>query len=202
MALLSVRTGLPKTAEPAPMTVALIDQSPPAAPAPQPKPAPSAPAKPPPPRSLARPTPAPRERQPLPADETPRAESGAGVSEAALAGAATAGSGGAGGACNMVRRLQDALRKDRLVQSAAAEAHKGAAILVWNGDWVRNAEQDGKGLAAVREAILWEVGFAPAACRAEPVRGLVLLSLNDAPGSPRLVVGTGEWRWSDMLKIR
>lgn len=106
----------------------------------------------------------------------------------------------------MTRRLQTALRKDRLVQAAAAEAHRGQglgggkAIRVWNGDWIRHGEQEGNGLAAVREAIMWEVGFAPAACRAERVHGLVLISLNDAPGAARLVVGSGDWRWSDLLR--
>ena len=76
----------------------------------------------------------------------------------------------------------------------------GKAIMVWNGDWVRSGEQDGKGLAAVREAIMWEVAFAPAACRHERVHGLVLLSLND--GFTRLAVGQGEWTWSDLLATR
>ena len=37
------------------------------------------------------------------------------------------------------------------------------------------------------------------ACRTAPVHGLVLIALNDAPGSARLVVGAGDWRWSDLL---
>jgi hypothetical protein len=34
------------------------------------------------------------------------------------------------------------------------------------------------------------------------MRGLVLLSLNDAPGAPRLVLGAGAWRWSDLTLAR
>ena len=52
------------------------------------------------------------------------------------------------------------------------------------------------GLSAVRESILWEVGFAPEACRSERVHGLVLFTL---PGG-RLAVGAPDWRWSDLLK--
>ncbi|MGH7024620.1 MAG: hypothetical protein ACREEB_13675, partial [Caulobacteraceae bacterium] len=128
----------------------------------------------------------------------------AGVSDADLAGAAIAGTGAGGGACDMPARLQAALRKDPLVRAAAAEAGANGnhAIFVWNGDWVRSQGEDGKGLSAVREAILWEVGFAPAACRAQPVRGLVLLSMDEAPGSARLVLGTGAWRWSDLLATK
>jgi hypothetical protein len=127
---------------------------------------------------------------------------GAGLSDSELAGAAVAGSGTPAGACDMVRQIQAALRKDPLVQAAMTEAVRGAggrAIMVWNGDWVQNNGEDGKGLAAVREAIMWEVAFAPPACRAEPVRGLVLMSLN---GSTRLALGERQWRWSDLLGRR
>ena len=123
-----------------------------------------------------------------------------GVSEADLAGAMTAGGGGGGdGGCDMARRLQEALRKDALVQNAVAGARTPRAILIWNGDWVQGHGEDGKGLAAVREAIMWEIGFAPTACRSEPVHGLVLLSLNQGAGGARLVMGGGDWRWSDLL---
>jgi hypothetical protein len=101
----------------------------------------------------------------------------------------------------MARMIQRALRRDPLVQAAVLDAHRaGKAIMVWDGDWVKSGDQDGKGLAAVREAIMWEIGFAPAACRAERMHGLVLLSLND--GSTRLAVGGGDWRWSDLLTPR
>jgi hypothetical protein len=160
--------------------------------------------EPPPPRRrmTARPPKAPTDVKPLPADPGPPDVGTIEVSEAAAAGAATAESGTGSGECNMARRLQTALRRDRLVQSAVANAHRGRPILVWNGDWVRHGVQDGAGLAAVREAILWEVGFAPAACRAERVQGLVLISLNDRPGAARIVVGGGHWRWSDLLATR
>jgi len=89
-----------------------------------------------------------------------------------------------------------------LLLIAAGSSFAGSnarAVLVWNGDWVRSNREDGKGLAAVREAIMWEIAFAPPACRAEPVRGLVLLSVSTAPGSVRLAIGSAEWRWSDLL---
>jgi hypothetical protein len=72
--------------------------------------------------------------------------------------------------------------------------------MVWDGDWVRNRGEDGKGLAAVREAIAWEVAFAPQACRAEPVHGLILLSMGQTQGATRLALGQDEWRWADLLK--
>lgn len=203
-----------------PISVALVElprppppppPEPPKLPAPSKEPAPKAapkpaPPKPPPPRRMARPTPPRLDVVPIPAGKPSPVDGTGEVTEAELAGATTAGSGsGAGsgaGACNMTRRLQAALRKDRLVQAALADAHRGRALRVWDGDWVRHGAQEGAGLAAVREAILWEVGFAPQACRAEAVHGMVLISLNDTPGSARIVVGAGSWRWSDLLRSR
>jgi len=203
----------PMVVEIAPTTVMLVRELPPVptppapveakAPAPTPKRA-AAPAAP--TRVVARKSVAPVAPDPLPAASARSAQSAgadASLTDAQLAGATVAGSGTAGGECDMARRLQSALRRDPLVQAAVARAGAGAsahhAILVWDGDWVRDDSEDGKGLAAVREAMMWEIAFAPQACRAEPVRGLVLLSLNEAPGAARLVVGQGAWRWSDLL---
>jgi hypothetical protein len=139
-----------------------------------------------------------------PAQKTSTVQSSGELSDADIAGASTAGSGsGGGGECNMARRLQEALRRDHLVQAAVSEATgPGKAIMVWNGDWVQSHSEDGKGLAAVREAIIWEIAFAPAACRTQPMHGLMLISLNDGSESARLAVGHGEWRWSDLLALR
>jgi hypothetical protein len=102
----------------------------------------------------------------------------------------------------MAAWLQGKLRADARVQAAVAAVHPVRPLFVWNGAWIRREDQDGAGLAEVREAIAWEVGFAPAACRAEPVRGLVVLALNDGPGAPRLVLGRSSWRWTDLLHVR
>lgn len=140
------------------------------------------------------------------------------LGEAAIAGAARAGPGGgegAGGAgsgagsgsCDMVRRLQDALRRDDDIRAAVTRAHGGIgpggrAILVWNGEWLRNPGQDGKGLAGVRQAISMEVAFAPEACRRQTMRGLVLISFTDRAGGPQLAIGAREWRWTELLAAR
>ncbi len=204
LALLAAWRYQPRPPEPEPMEVALFN-GPQATPSPTPPAAPkAAPEKPPPPKALVRPTPVPPDLEPLEADKVPAV---AELGESDLAGAGTAETGAPGGGCNMTRTLQAALRKDALVQSAVVDAHRaagagsGKAILVWNGDWVRNVSQDGKGLAAVREAILWEVGFAPAACRTQVVHGLVVISLGDSPGVPKLAIGGGDWRWADLLAL-
>lgn len=174
----------------------------------------------PPPKARARPTPAPPPTvEPLrvAVSETPAPvpEPVATVSEAALAGARTAGAGrgtgtgsgtgdGAGSGCDMVERLQAALRKDPEVSAAIGQAHRSAragrsALLIWSGEWIRNPGQEGKGLAGVRQAIVMEVAFAPEACRKETMRGLVLISMAD--GS-RVALGRSTWSWTDLLEAR
>ena len=125
------------------------------------------------------------------------------LSTSQLAGAAAVGEGGGGGggSCDLARAVQQALRRDPMVRSAVEEANRsGKSMMLWNGDWVRSGGQDGKGLSAAREAVMWEVGFAPQACRNQPMHGLILLSLAD--GGTRFAIGTGAWRWSDLLGVR
>lgn len=218
LAILAVRVPPPTPPEPDPITVALYQPPPP--PPQEPKTAPE-PAGAPAPTKTSQPTlpvrpprlVPPPQIQPLPAQPAPRPSVVAELGESDLVGAATAGGGsGAGGSgdgaggggCNMVRLLQDALRKNPRVRAALLQAHpaaaaSGKAVLVWNGDWVQSPGQEGKGLAGVRELIMLEVAFAPKDCRDDPMRGLVLISLSDAPGAPRLALGSRAWNWSDLL---
>ena len=150
-------------------------------------------------KSLARHTLARRATSPLTAADDPGDEMGetaaqVELSAGELAGAASAGSGPPGGVCDMPRRVQEALRRDPMVRPAVAR-FSGKAVRVWDGDWVWMRGDDGKGLTAVRQAMMWEIAAAPRACRAEPVHGLVLIST----GPTRLAVGSGVWRWSDLL---
>ena len=134
-----------------------------------------------------------------------------------LIGAATAGSGrgagsgtgagsgsgsGSGGDCDMIARLQRALRDDPEVRDGLVRARRdlppGRTPLLWNGAWIRTPGEAGEGLAGVRQAIAVEVAFAPPACRSQPMRGLVLLTLADGPTAPAVALGAGNWRWSDL----
>jgi hypothetical protein len=146
---------------------------------------------------------------PLPASRNPGPSPVLGLGESELMGAATAGSGSGR------RRRRGGLRHGPAAAGGAAQepprprladagpqatVGAGRAPLVWSGDWARVTDgEEGDGLAGLREMIMMEVAFAPAACRAEPMRGLVLISLNDGPGSARFALGGGHWRWSDLL---
>lgn len=207
---------------PPPPTAAVIAEPPPGPVTAEPAAAPSpAPPRPVPARAAPRPrpvrTPPPPDVPTLPANPAPVVAPMAVVGEARLAGALRAGTGhgdgsgsggaGGGGACDMVRRLQDALRADPEVRAAVAQAHRamqasGRAILIWDGDWIQDPTQAGKGLAGVRQAIALEVAFAPRECRAQAMRGLAVIAFADGPGAPRLALGGGAWRWSDLLGAR
>lgn len=206
--------------------VSLVEPPPPPPPPPPPAPheAPKSPVKAPRPPSPEKPkdtaraaprsplrvtkAPVPKDVIPLPASPKPAPARVMGLGDAELMGAATAGSGSGGGGgeagCDMVRLLQEGLRKNPRARASLMRAHAatvgaGRAPLVWNGDWLRTDGEEGDGLSGLREMIMLEVAFAPAACRAEPMRGLVLISLNDGPGGARFALGGGHWRWSDLL---
>jgi hypothetical protein len=175
------------------------------------------------PLALRPPRPAPANIPPVPIAASPAPPVAmASLSAGQLTGAAVAGSGngsgpgsgggegdgtGSGGACDMIRRLQDALRDDPDIRATVAQAHRtltadSRALLVWNGDWIQNPGQEGKGLAGLRQAIAAEVAFAPRACRTQSVRGIVLITLADGAGAPKVALGTGAWRWSDLTGAR
>jgi hypothetical protein len=216
LVLLPPTPSTPQTFDPKPVTVTLVDAPPLFAAALRPQQVAPAPAKqlvrrvpkaPPRLTAIARRTPPRRSARAQPAADAFGAQAGpetdAELSDAQLTGAATAGSGsgagvGGGRACDMAGRLQAALRKDPMVQTAVAR-FAGKAILVWDGDWVWMRGDDGKGLTAVRQAVMWEIAVAPRACRAEPVHGIVVVSASAAPGAARLAVGLNAWRWSDLL---
>jgi hypothetical protein len=124
------------------------------------------------------------------------------LSASQLAGAIRAGDGGSGGGrCDTARDVQQVLRRDPRVRAAVAGADRlGKASMLWNGDWVRSGGQEGKGLAVVRQAIIWKVAFVPAACRNERIHGTIVLSLAD--GRTHFAIGAGDWRWSDLLELR
>jgi hypothetical protein len=200
----------PEQPVPAPVTVALMEGLPLAKLPEVPTPSQPEPSEPPPPRAIARPTPtpAPPEVETLPvAEQAFTGDPAAEVSDGELAMASSAGTGAPAGACDMGGWLQRELRADPLVQAAVAEARSAGgmsrkAIRVWNGAWIRHGGQEGQGLAVIREAIRWEIAFAPEACRTQPMRGLVLISFNDAPGAGGVVMGQGQWRWGDLLGPR
>lgn len=132
------------------------------------------------------------------------AGAGGGAGEGGSGGGGEGGSGsGASGRCDMAGRLQALVRRDSRIQSEvrrvqAALSAGRRAMQIWDGDWVQSQGQEGRGLAGVRQAIAVEVAFAPRECRQQRVNGLVVLSLGDDAGAPRLALGTASWQWGEL----
>lgn len=209
----------PPAPEPQPAEAPAPAEAAPQAPAPRVAP-PARPATP--PRPTRRPPPPEVKPLPMPAAIAPPGPPLPLIGTTALAGATRVGAGpggggggegtgggggGAGGGCDMLKRLQEALRDDVEVRAAIQAAHRemnaqGKAIQVWDGDWLQSRGQEGKGLAGVRQAISVEVAFAPAECRAQAMRGLAVLALDDRTDGAKLALGRGAWRWSDLLDLR
>ncbi len=205
-ALLAVRAGAPLEPESPVVTVSLVQ-----APAEIPRPAQAAAASPRPAVAKAafvkaRALHAPMQAETVATSATVAPTSAGAGSGDILSGPALGSATGAdalpGGECNMARRLQGALRRDSLVRAAVVARGPlagSAAILVWNGGWVASPGEEGRGLAAVREAIVWEVAFAPPACREGRVHGPVLFTVSDASGLARIAIGSGDFRWADLV---
>lgn len=227
LALMAAPRMPPKIIEPTPIIVALIDER---ALAPAPVPAPEPAKAPQPAHARAKPTPAKATpakavRRPTPvkpivrhavarplapatkaaaeeAEDAPIATSLPLLSAAQMAGAASADSGElGGGTCDMASRLQEVLRRDRLVR-ASISGLTGKSIMVWNGEWKWMPGDTGQGLTAVRQALIWEIAYAPESCRSKPMHGLILFSVSEARGPVRLAIGDEDWRWADLLAPR
>lgn len=116
---------------------------------------------------------------------------------------ATAASAAAGQACQLAEWLQQALQQDTGVQLALEKIPRPArsvsnALMLWDGHWVE-APDAARGTSLIRGALQSGIQSAPEICRDELMRGPVLITLVDETGSTLLAVGSGEWRWADLL---
>lgn len=119
---------------------------------------------------------------------------------------AAAASAAAGSACDLTQWIQKALQADPQVQQALARIPRPArsianAIMLWDGAWVATRATAADDTAAIRLAVISGVAAAPEACQNQATRGPELFTLNDAMGTTVVVVGSGNWKWADLLKV-
>lgn len=115
-----------------------------------------------------------------------------------------AASAALGTPCDLSQWLQKALQADPQVLQALTLIPRPArsvanAIMLWDGGWVATSPRAASGVAAIRQALLAGVLAAPPACRDQPVVGPEIFTLTDAQGTTVIVVGSGAWRWGDLL---
>lgn len=107
--------------------------------------------------------------------------------------------------CQLTTWLQSALQANADVQADLRTIPRPArsvanAVMIWDGGWVAPRVEAAQGYASLRSALIRGVQAAPADCRAQLVRGPEFMTLGNGPDSFVLAVGSGEWRWGDLLK--
>ncbi len=110
-----------------------------------------------------------------------------------------------GGACDLTGPVQAALRtNDGVMRSLPHIPHNqrsvANAIMVWNARWV-TPEPDPAPVAfeAIRDVVAGTVAAASEACRLQPQSGPRLIMLPGTTETIVLALGSGTWRWQDVL---
>jgi hypothetical protein len=74
------------------------------------------------------------------------------------------------------------------------------AVMLWDGGWVEARASPGEDLLQpIRQAILAGLASAPPECRDHWMSGPRFIALADQRQSTVLALGSGAWRWSDLL---
>lgn len=110
-----------------------------------------------------------------------------------------------GGACDLTDPVQAALQQSEVVaaslpQIPQARRSVANAIMVWNEQWVALHETlDPAAMAAIRDTVAGTVAAASPECRLQPQSGPRLILLPGVSDTTVLAVGSGVWRWQDLL---
>lgn len=114
---------------------------------------------------------------------------------------------GPGGGCDINVSMQERLTADPAAQAALRLVPRDAksvanAIQLWDGAWIPIITTgDDAAFAPVRDVIADAVRTAPADCRNRAVEGPRFLIVANAEGlTTVIVVGSGTWRWADLVK--
>lgn len=127
---------------------------------------------------------------------------------------------GVAGQCQLTLDTQAAIERDPAAMAELAALPPGLrteadAVMVWNGQWVDLAApvatgskevvtDPGSGApavpSAIGSAIAAVVEAASPACRDGLVAGPVFIPIPEPGRTTILVIGSGAWRWSDMLQ--
>ena len=109
-------------------------------------------------------------------------------------------SGGGGKACGILAAVQSVVQSDLAVRAAIdripqQQRSVANAIMLWDRNWLG---ADGPIQAAIRQT----VAAAAPICRDEAVIGPRLLIVPGPGGVTVLALGSGAWRWSELLTER
>ena len=124
--------------------------------------------------------------------------------------AGAAGVQGGGSPCQLAADAALAIQHDPVAMAELAALPPGVrseadAVMVWNGVWFDQAPAAAVSVGAVAPkgrlhlAIEEIVAAAPAQCRDEAMVGPVFVPVPEGERSIMLAIGSGMWRWSDLL---
>ncbi len=107
--------------------------------------------------------------------------------------------------CGMAAALQAAVENDESFRAAVMRIPRSNrsvanAVMLWDGAWVDGSVVGGGDvMSPIRAAITAVVARADSSCRAMPVVGVRLLSVQGSDGVTILALGSGQWRWANLL---
>ena len=110
------------------------------------------------------------------------------------------------GACDLTDPVRAALAESVEVTALLQRmprAHRSVAnaIMVWNVDWVASDNAlDREALAVIRDVVAGTVAAASPECRLQQQGGPRLIMLPGVRENTVLALGSGLWRWQDMLQ--
>jgi hypothetical protein len=116
---------------------------------------------------------------------------------------ATAGSGG--DACGLAALLSRKLQADADLRANLARLPRDArsvanAVMLWDGGWVTARTRDAEvALAGVRASLRAATAGVDVGCLEQAQAGPNLLTIVEDDIATVLVVGSGDWSWSDVL---
>ncbi len=118
-----------------------------------------------------------------------------------------AGAAAAGTACDLAETLRRAVQEDPLlgasVDRIAPEARSVAnAVMLWDGAWVDVEEASSQAaILTLRSALMERIRTAPPECVMEEVTGPRFITFAGAAETTMLVLGSGTWRWAQLLSM-
>ncbi|MBC7768925.1 MAG: hypothetical protein H7124_09065 [Phycisphaerales bacterium] len=109
-----------------------------------------------------------------------------------------------GGGCNVADYLRASLQADQRILDGLARLPRQArsvanAVMVWDGAWVEVSVTAAPISQMLRASIEDILRAAPVSCQELQVTGPTFIILEDPRGATVLVLGSGAWRWGDLI---
>lgn len=143
--------------------------------------------------------------QPVVVPPPPKLETVTPIPAAPVFNAAAAARAGFGTTCDVAHTLERGFGDDPLLSAELGRIGPGSrsvanAIMVWDGQWVDlSGDTPEDALETVRRAIVEAVRAAPPECLTQDLSGPRFVAVSRSDTTTVLVLGSGSWRWEQLL---